>query len=157
MGENWLVGCKTHEACTWCGIHASSLLPLLKIKVEKELNGRYGPLAVEHKKRVIQTQRRRRSIGAEQRPQEIVHQKQKGEKAAVDDMVANVVTVQKLIVEGDKGDGMKFLELVINPDDYGQTVENIFYASFLIKEGHAGIQVDDDGQIIIRMCLSQDR
>jgi hypothetical protein len=51
--------------------------------------------------------------------------------------------------------------LVINPDDYGQTVENIFYASFLIKEGQAGIQVDDDGQVIIRMfslieCLEDD-
>ena len=66
-------------------------------------------------------------------------------------MVHNVMTVQKLLVEKDQGDGVNFLELVINPDDYGQTVENIFYASFLIKEGQAGIQVDDDGQVIIRM------
>ena len=77
--------------------------------------------------------------------------KQKGQKAAADDMVHNVMTVQKLLVEKDQGDGVNFLELVINPDDYGQTVENIFYASFLIKEGQAGIQVDDDGQVIIRM------
>jgi hypothetical protein len=66
-------------------------------------------------------------------------------------MVHNVMTVQKLLVEKDQGEGINFLELVINPDDYGQTVENIFYASFLIKEGQAGIQVDDDGQVIIRM------
>jgi hypothetical protein len=46
------------------------------------------------------------------------------------------------------------LELVINPDDYGQTVENIFYASFLIKEGSAGIQVDDDGLVVIRTFSS---
>jgi hypothetical protein len=44
--------------------------------------------------------------------------------------------------------------LVINPDDYGQTVENIFYASFLIKEGSAGIQVDDDGLVVIRTFSS---
>jgi hypothetical protein len=69
-------------------------------------------------------------------------------------MVHNVMTVQKLLVEKDQGEGINFLELVINPDDYGQTVENIFYASFLIKEGQAGIQVDDDGQIIIRMFSS---
>lgn len=66
-------------------------------------------------------------------------------------MVSNVVTVHQMIKERDQGDGISFLELVVNPDDYGQTVENIFYASFLIKEGHAGIQVDEDGQIIIRM------
>lgn len=64
------------------------------------------------------------------------------------------MTVQKLLVEKDQGEGINFLELVINPDDYGQTVENIFYASFLIKEGQAGIQVDDDGQVIIRMFSS---
>jgi hypothetical protein len=69
----------------------------------------------------------------------------------VDDMVHNVMTVQRLLEERDKGEGINFLELVINPDDYGQTVENIFYASFLIKEGSAGIQVDEDGQIVIRM------
>ena len=61
------------------------------------------------------------------------------------------MTVQRLLVERDQGEGINFLELVINPDDYGQTVENIFDASFLIKEGQAGIQVDDDGQVIIRM------
>jgi hypothetical protein len=69
----------------------------------------------------------------------------------VDDMVHNVMTVQKLLEERDQGEGINFLELVMNPDDYGQTVENIFYASFLIKEGSAGIQVDEDGQIVIRM------
>jgi hypothetical protein len=72
-------------------------------------------------------------------------------------MVHNVMTVQKLLVEKDQGEGINFLELVINPDDYGQTVENIFYASFLIKEGQAGIQVDDDGQVIIRMFSSTER
>lgn len=113
---------------------------------------RYGPLAVEHTKRVTQKRARRRSVGVEQRPQELQTQaRQKGEKAAADDMVHNVMTVQKLLEEKDQGEGINFLELVINPDDYGQTVENIFYASFLIKEGSAGIQVDEDGQVIIRM------
>lgn len=130
----------------------SSSCKLCQVNIWPKLIDRYGPLAVEHKKRIQQTQRRRRSVGAEQRPQEIVNQaKQKGQKAAADDMVHNVMTVQKLLVEKDQGDGVNFLELVINPDDYGQTVENIFYASFLVKEGQAGIQVDDDGQVIIRM------
>ena len=45
--------------------------------------------------------------------------------------------------------GVNFFELVINPDDYGQTVENVFYASFLIKDGQVAIHVDDDGLIRI--------
>jgi hypothetical protein len=71
-------------------------------------------------------------------------------------MVQNCRTVHRLLAKEDKGDGINFLQLVINPDDYGQTVENMFYASFLIKEGHAGIQLEDDGQIIIRMLINFD-
>ena len=42
--------------------------------------------------------------------------------------------------------GPWFSRFVINPDDYGQTVENMFYVSFLVKEGRAKIFVDaDDG------------
>jgi len=58
----------------------------------------------------------------------------------------------KLLKERDHaGNGINFLEFVINPNSFGQTVENIFYASFLTKEGAAGMQVDDDGCVIIRM------
>ena len=47
------------------------------------------------------------------------------------------------------GQGINFFRLVINPDDYGQTVENIFYTSFLVKDGRAGIEVKKDGEVII--------
>ena len=36
-------------------------------------------------------------------------------------------------------------EYVINPHSFGQTVENLFYVSFLIKEGNAGITKDSQG------------
>ncbi|GIZ45248.1 hypothetical protein CKM354_000842600 [Cercospora kikuchii] len=36
-------------------------------------------------------------------------------------------------------------EYVINPHSFGQTVENLFYVSFLIKEGNAGIVKDRHG------------
>lgn len=118
---------------------------------ETQLSGRYGPLAVEHTIRATQRRARRRSIGAEQRPEEIVTApRKKGEKPPVDSVVENVMSIRDLLTERDQGNGINFLEFVINPHDYGQTVENIFYASFMIKEGWAGIQVVDDGQIIIR-------
>lgn len=46
-------------------------------------------------------------------------------------------------------EGIRYLELVINPHDFAQTVENIFYTSFLIKDGRLGIEVLNDGDIII--------
>lgn len=36
-------------------------------------------------------------------------------------------------------------EYVVNPHSFGQTVENLFYVSFLIKEGNAGIIKDSQG------------
>lgn len=36
-----------------------------------------------------------------------------------------------------------------NPESFSQTVENCFYVSFLIREGRAGIDVLDDGRVMI--------
>lgn len=41
--------------------------------------------------------------------------------------------------------GVGLFDFVINPRSFGQTVENLFYVSFLIKEGAFGVQNDDDG------------
>jgi non-structural maintenance of chromosomes element 4 len=41
--------------------------------------------------------------------------------------------------------GVDLLKFVVNPYSFGQTVENLFYVSFLIRDGKAGITIDDDG------------
>lgn len=41
--------------------------------------------------------------------------------------------------------GPNLLEYALDPLDFGQTVENLFRISFLIKEGSCGVQPDDDG------------
>lgn len=77
-----------------------------------------------------------------------------GEAPPADDMIHNVVVVAKALKKADDGNGVNFFQFVINPESFGQTVENIFYASFLIKEGRAEMQVGDDGQILICEQLS---
>ncbi|SMQ49177.1 unnamed protein product [Zymoseptoria tritici ST99CH_1A5] len=43
-------------------------------------------------------------------------------------------------------EGGPFLfEYAVNPQSFGQTVENLFYISFLIKEGYVGIKEDSKG------------
>ncbi|KAK5137870.1 hypothetical protein LTR08_006639 [Meristemomyces frigidus] len=41
--------------------------------------------------------------------------------------------------------GVSLFEYAVNPHSFGQTVENLFYISFLIKEGALGVQEDRNG------------
>lgn len=45
-------------------------------------------------------------------------------------------------------------DFAINPHDFGQTVENLFYISFLVREGNAQIVKDKDGLPLLGKCIS---
>lgn len=49
--------------------------------------------------------------------------------------------------------GPSLFETVLNPQSFGQTVENLFYVSFLIKEGALGIQNDSEGLPTLGMYI----
>lgn len=54
------------------------------------------------------------------------------------------------ILEAEGGqEGINLFRFIINPESYTQTVENIFYTSFLVKENRAAIDFDKDDQPII--------
>lgn len=55
---------------------------------------------------------------------------------------------------------MNLFRFVINPNDFAQSVENIFYLSFLIRDGLCALEIDDNGEPIIFLCeapSAQDR
>ncbi|KAF9926301.1 nuclear protein [Linnemannia zychae] len=112
-----------------------------------------GPMAVEHKTRVV-TQRTRvvRDPKDMRKPQEL---REEDIARQENETTKNVLQINN-ILEG-LNRKVNLFELVINPESFGQTVENIFYLSFLIRDGKASItevdmadpnlgDVDEDGE-----------
>lgn len=46
--------------------------------------------------------------------------------------------------------GLSFFHVLVNPRSFGQTVENFFYVSFLIRDGHIGVKKDSNGLPTLR-------
>ncbi|KAI1116715.1 hypothetical protein F5Y14DRAFT_53293 [Nemania sp. NC0429] len=52
--------------------------------------------------------------------------------------------------------GIDLLKFVVNPKSFGQTVENIFYVSFLIRDGAVQIEFDENGLPALQPTAGQD-
>jgi hypothetical protein len=52
-----------------------------------------------------------------------------------------------------RGGGIALFKFVINPYSFGQTIENLFYVSFLIRDGKVGISMDDRGLPYLGMLI----
>ncbi|KAH8423477.1 non-structural maintenance of chromosomes element 4 family protein [Aspergillus melleus] len=55
-----------------------------------------------------------------------------------DEMVQKVMALHNVADDG----GIPLFNFCINPKSFGQSVENLFYVSFLVRDGTAGISVD---------------
>ena len=44
---------------------------------------------------------------------------------------------------------MNLFRFVINPNDFAQSVENLFYLSFLIRDGECALEIEEDGEPVI--------
>ncbi|KAL5015746.1 hypothetical protein ScPMuIL_005335 [Solemya velum] len=72
-------------------------------------------------------------------------QKNEATTAEVERVLAQL---QKYYEESEKNP-ICFFEFILNPHSFGQTIENLFYSSFLIRDGYAKIFIDEDGLPVI--------
>ena len=74
---------------------------------------------------------------------------EKGEAATMAELGDNMTQQAEQVLlrkHGVADDGnVPFFDFCVNPKSFGQTVENMFYVSFLIKEGSVGLNFDSRG------------
>ncbi|ORX66578.1 hypothetical protein DL89DRAFT_270115 [Linderina pennispora] len=110
----------------------------------------YGPLMAEvkHRKRTVQ-QRGRRNGRADQSQVASIETMEAGDIKKQENQTTKLVRkVHKILTEVGP---INLFKLVINPQSFAQSVENIFYVSFLIRDGKAFID-DQSGQPMIEAC-----
>jgi len=59
-------------------------------------------------------------------------------------MTEHVYTLLKRFYKAYDEEPLDFFEFTVDPNSFGRTVENIFYLSFLVREGLAKVFLDDD-------------
>ncbi|KAJ6578657.1 Nse4 C-terminal-domain-containing protein [Mycena vulgaris] len=107
-----------------------------------------GPLSIAQKQRAPNKPREKleKNKKDQTRPQEIKEediQRSENETTKNVAMVATVLdTVEKINV----------FRLVINPESFAQSVENIFYLSFLIRDAKVAFEINEIGEPIVFAC-----
>lgn len=71
------------------------------------------------------------------------------EEEPTDEMVQKVMAQHHVADDG----GVPLFHFCINPRSFGQSVENLFYVSFLVRDGTVGIQVDSRHLPTLRRSL----
>ena len=67
-----------------------------------------------------------------------------------DELVQEVMAKNNVADDG----GIPLFQFCLNPKSFGQSVENLFYVSFLVRDGMVGVSVDSRGLPTLRMYRS---
>ncbi|KAH9485011.1 Non-structural maintenance of chromosome element 4 [Psilocybe cubensis] len=105
-----------------------------------------GPLSIEQKKRAV-TKRSKleKNKSDEQKPQEL---KEEDISRSKNETSTNVNLLGSILDHFDFENPVNIFEFVINPNDFAQSVENVFYLSFLIRDGQAAFETRDGVPVV---------
>ncbi|KAJ7108063.1 Nse4 C-terminal-domain-containing protein [Mycena crocata] len=107
-----------------------------------------GPLSIEQKQRAANKPRAKleKNEKDRRRPQEI---KEEDIARSENETTKNVLMVASVLEKVPK---INIFRLIVNPDSFAQSVENLFYVSFLIRDAKVAFQVEDNGEPIVFAC-----
>jgi len=103
----------------------------------------YGPLDLEKKVR----QRKKAETTKDDEPIGKTVEAEKLSTTATQESETTSTRVQVLRSYVNRKKKLDFLDTVVDQDSYASTIENVFYLSFLLKDGHVALQPDDSGDL----------
>ncbi|KAI8998307.1 Nse4 C-terminal-domain-containing protein [Gaertneriomyces semiglobifer] len=109
-----------------------------------------GPLALEHRPRPS-TRRVARLIKdstALQHPALLTHS-DLASRPETSSLVQTIYTALLTYTTTHPSTPLPLFKFFINPNSFSQSVENMFYTSFLIRDGRAQVVVEEDGELVI--------
>jgi len=115
------------------------------------MNGPLQQCAVQEivakKKREPRKKRKFNTDAPKVQPKKVTKQKKKDKTETRSRVIALKNTLKQKCKKGSKGQcGASMIPFVVNPHSYSQTIENLFDLSFIMKEGLAQIDVDEQTQ-----------
>ncbi|KAG5732753.1 Non-structural maintenance of chromosome element 4 [Termitomyces sp. T112] len=107
-----------------------------------------GPLSLEQKTRApVKRAKLEKNQDDLRKPQEL----KEGDIArSENETTKNVAQLEAILT--DIGEPVNFFKFVINPNDFAQSVENVFYLSFLIRDGKVAFETNEDGEPEVFIC-----
>ncbi|KIM92038.1 hypothetical protein PILCRDRAFT_810051 [Piloderma croceum F 1598] len=99
-----------------------------------------GPLSIEQKKRAqVKRAKLEKHKEDERKPQEI---REEDIARSENETTKNVAKITQLLNR--EGGPINMFAFIINPNDFGQSVENLFYLSFLIRDGKCAMELAEE-------------
>ncbi|KAI8995232.1 Nse4 C-terminal-domain-containing protein [Trametes punicea] len=107
-----------------------------------------GPLSIEAKKRAAAKRAKLEKNKEDmKKPQEITED---DITRSENETTKNVATLERLL---ENTGSVNLFKFIVNPNDFGQSVENLFYLSFLIRDGKCALEIQEGtGEPIIMLC-----
>ncbi|AAS53176.1 AFL198Wp [Eremothecium gossypii ATCC 10895] len=107
-----------------------------------------GPLAVQKKTRVATQRRAVENVGAKTTAEAVTRETLNSNQSET--TPEQVKKCFQVLIQKNGYNSISLFRFIIDPSSYARSIENLFYTSFLIKEGRLVLEDDDEGFPAIR-------